>query len=343
MKISEISQYIDSFTLVKSNFPEDYFLEGICDRYTLSAQHLFFCSNKTFWNTLVEASSENKLNGLYIIFQKDFLESKTSEAEEVLKASAGWGIVDNVPLALSALSKPFYDKVQANYNDEIDGRKTGTVKIDPTAKIGANVFIGSHVVIESNVTIYPGVNILSGSSIGAGTILFPNVTLMPKTIIGQNCRIHSSTVIGADGFGYNFENGVHKKVWHMGGVVIGDHVEIGSNSCIDQGTFSPTVIGEGSKLDNQVQIGHNVHLGRGVILCGQAAIAGSTVVEDYCVFGGQAGVAPDIFIGAGCQVAGGAGVTGSLESGAIVAGHPARPVKEWLRGNATLRKLSLKK
>ncbi len=341
MKISEISQYDQSFINLKLNEADDFDILGICDRYSLSSHRLFFCGAKTFWTTLKEAAAE--LKGVYIIFQKEYLDSIENEVEEVLQKSAGWGSVAKVPLAISALSKPFYESVRSTFNDEIDGRKTGTAKIDPTAKIAANVFIGANVVIGPHVVLHSNVNVMSQSSIGQGSEIYPNVTLMPNSKVGNHCRVHSGSVIGADGFGYNFDGGVHKKVWHMGGVQIGDDVEIGANSCIDQGTFSPTVIGSGSKLDNHVQVGHNVHLGTGVILCGQVAIAGSTVIEDFCVFGGQSGVAPDVKIGAGSQIAGGAGVTGSLDAGSVVAGHPARPIREWLRGNATLRKLSSKK
>ncbi len=343
MLISEISQFDQSFSIVAKNIPDDLNLKGICDRYSLASNYIFFCGAKSFWNTLKENSSEGKLENIFVIFQEDFLSTVESEVQDVLAKSSGWGKVKSVPLAISALSRPFYDQIQLTFNNEIDGRKLGTVKIDPTAKISENVFLGADVEIAAGVVIHAGSCILSQSKVGEDTVIYPNVTLMSKTVVGRTCRIHSGTVVGSDGFGYNFEAGVHKKVWHMGGVVIGNDVEIGSNTSIDQGTFSPTIIGDGCKLDNQVQVGHNVHLGRGVILCGQVGVAGSTVIEDYCVFGGQAGVAPDVRIGAGAQVAGGAGVTGSLDKGAIVAGHPARPIKEWLRGNATLRKLSLKK
>ncbi|MAF76606.1 MAG: UDP-3-O-(3-hydroxymyristoyl)glucosamine N-acyltransferase [Halobacteriovoraceae bacterium] len=343
MHISEISHYESSFNLIKNQRSDDFRIEGICDRHGFSSHHIYFCASKPFWTHLRDGAQKGKIKDTFIIFDIKFLKLVESEFDEVMTDVAGWGSVESVPLAMSNLSKPFYDDIRATFNDEIDGRKMGTVKIDPTAKIADNVFIGADVAIGAHVVIHSGVRILSQSSIDENSEIYPNVTLMPKTKIGKECRIHSGTVIGSDGFGYNFDAGIHKKVWHMGGVVVGDQVEMGSNTCIDQGTFSPTVIGDGSKLDNQVQVGHNVHLGKGVILCGQVAIAGSTIIEDYCVFGGQAGAAPDIRIGAGSQVAGGAGVTGSLEAGSTVGGHPARPVKEWLRTQATLRKLSLKK
>lgn len=343
MNLSDISKYDQSFRNLKLKMSEDFTIKGICDRWSLESHHLYFCGAKSFWNSLKEASAQGKLKGVYVVFQTDFQKKVNEELEVTLKDCAGWGTVKNVPLTLSALSKPFYDQEQLAFNDEIDGRKMGTTEIDPTAKIAENVFIGANVKIGAHATIYSGVNILSQCSVGEGSVIYPNITLMPKTRLGKDCRLHSGTVIGSDGFGYNFDEGVHKKLWHMGGVIIEDDVEIGSNCCIDQGTFSATVIGAGSKLDNQVHVAHNVHLGKGSILCGQVAIAGSAIVGDFCVFGGQAGVAPDVKIGAGSQIAGGSGVTGSLDSGSVVGGHPARPLKEWLRGHATLRKLSTKK
>ena len=157
--------------------------------------------------------------------------------------------------------------------------------------------------------------------------------------IGKRVRIHANCTIGADGFGYNFYKGEHLKVWHMGSVVIGDDVEFGANSCADSGTFSPTVVGAGSKLDNFCHLGHNAHLGKGVILCGGAAVAGSATLEDYVVLGGQAAIGNAITIGKGTQVAAMSGVIGDVEPGSTVGGYPARNFKEWMRGVALIRKL----
>ena len=150
-------------------------------------------------------------------------------------------------------------------------------------------------------------------------------------------------MIGADGFGYNFSKGVHHKVWHVGSVVIGNDVEIGGGTCIDGGTFSPTYIGNGSKIDNQVQVGHNCKLGTGVVLCGQVGIGGSTTIGDYTVLGGAAMVANGMKIGKAVQIAGGSGVTGAIEDGAVVGGFPARDIKEWFKGVAYVRRQSLAK
>src|SRR5690606_2968050 len=169
-------------------------------------------------------------------------------------------------------------------------------------------------------------------------------TLYPFTRIGKNCRIHSGTVIGSDGYGYTFHQGQHLKIWHMGGVIIHDDVEIGSNTSIDMGTFSPTIIGSGTRIDNLCQIAHNVKIGRGCIICGQGAIAGSAVLEDYVVLAGRAAVGPDAHLGMGTQLAGGAMVNEGVTwpAGSKLGGHPAKDIKEWMRGIAYLRNMSLK-
>lgn len=241
------------------------------------------------------------------------------------------------------ISEFFYLSKYRDLNNVVDGRQMGSVEIHPSADIAQNVFIGDNVLIEKDVKIYPGVKILSHSKVGEGTILFPNVSIYPFVHVGKNCRIHSQTVIGADGFGYFFHNGRHEKIWHYGGVHIGNDVEIGASSCVDSGTYWPTEIGDGTKIDNQVQVAHNCVIGKNVIICGQSAVAGSTTVGDYTVFGGKSGTGHGLTIGAQCEIAGGALVNCDWPEKSKIAGHPARPLREWLKGIAYLRKESLKK
>jgi UDP-3-O-[3-hydroxymyristoyl] glucosamine N-acyltransferase len=338
MRVDQISSFDSSFVLGSSvEKSKSCIIEGICDKRELKSNHLYFCSNSKF----LEAFRNSKEKNVFIIFEEKFL--NTLEERKEFEMALGWASVKSVALAMSYISKPFYDYIQSEFNDAIDARKTGTCSIHPSAVIAENVFIGANVTIGENVVLHANVSILSNSIIGKETCLYPNVSIMQKTEIGEACRIHSGTVIGSDGFGYNFHNGVHHKVWHTGGVHLGDNVEIGSNCSIDQGTFSPTIIESGCKIDNLVQVGHNVVLKSGVIFCGQAGIAGSTTVGEFTVVGGKAAIAPDIVVGAACQIGGMAGVTSSLENKEIVAGFPARPIKEWLKGLAYLRKNALKK
>jgi len=252
-------------------------------------------------------------------------------------------IVEDANLALCKLSEIFFEDKTATLNHMVDGRQMGSAEVDPSAEISQAVFIGEGVQIGAGVKILPGCTILAHCRIGEGTVLYPNVTLYPFVELGKNCRIHSGTVIGSDGYGYHFHQGVHHKIWHMGGAKLGNDVEVGANSCIDGGTFSPTQIGDGCKFDNLVQVGHNCEFGRGVILCGQVAIGGSSSLGDFCVFGGKSGMGDHMKLGMGCQVAGGALVNNDWPDGSVLGGHPARPLKEWMKGLAYLRKESLKK
>ncbi len=338
MKGSQIREILKDLKLgsnTDTNLFDEMEFKLICDKTNLTSQCLYFCGDKKFWPAFQEKKPKDSL----VVFSHKLLEQVDDQiADDFIYAS-----VENVPLAMSYLSRPFYEGVIKEDNDEVDGRQLGTCEIHPTAMLAQNVFIGAHVKIGPNVSILPGCVVSSFCEIDEGTTLFPNVTLMPRTVIGKDCRIHSGTVIGSDGFGYNYYEGVHHKLWHMGGVRIGNNVEMGSNVSVDQGTFSPTIIGNGVKIDNLVQVAHNCQLGDGVILCGQAGVAGSAKLGPFSVFGGGARVAPDVEVGAGAQVGGMAGVTANIDDKAAVAGFPARPVREWLKSMAQLRKLGLKK
>ena len=310
---------------------------------------LLFFRNEKFFKSFKDKKDfflkNFKLSELGFIFDSKLasdLEDKRDPFYLDLKTNGGALFTSpHVDVSVANISQYFYQKMHQNLNDFVDGRQMGTAEIHPTALIAQNVFLGEKVKIGANVVIHSGCVILSHCQIDEGTTLFPSVVLYRFVSIGKNCRLHAHVTIGADGFGHHFFQGEHVKVWHLGGVIIHDDVEIGANSSIDQGAFRATVVGRGSKIDNQVQVGHNVKIGKGVILCGQVGVAGSTEIGDYTVAGGGAGIGPDLEIGSACQIAGMAGLNSDLKEGSKVAGHPARPVAEWLRGIATLRKLSL--
>lgn len=305
---------------------------------------VIFVKNIKFFE-LVEASfDEIKSKEIGLIIDEKFYLTLSVERQDKLKLLPWLLTSSNIPLSLTHLSKPYYDKKMKTTNFQVDGRQMGTVDIDPTARISQNVFIGENVQIGKDVTIMPGVVILPNVEIDDNTTIYPNVTIYPFTKIGKECRIHAGVVIGSDGFGYTFFQGEHVKIWHMGGVEIRNNVEIGSNSTVDMGTFSPTIIESGTKIDNLVQVAHNTKMGKGCIVCGQAGLAGSAVLEDFVVLGGRAAIGPDVRIGKGSQVAGGAKVSdgGIWPAGSKLGGHPARDLKEWMRGLAYLRNASLK-
>lgn len=331
-----------TFELIKGNVSLE--ICGISNTRNLKDGSFVFLKSK---NYLVELNVENiSEKSVGLIFEKKFFEEqKAFILEHVAFKSAKWcASVANVGYAMCLFSKPFYDQKFNDLNYFVDGRQMGTADVHPNADIAQGVFIGTDVVIEENVTIHPGVTIMPKVKIGKGTIIFPNVTIYPYVNIGDNCRIHSCSVIGADGFGYNFINGKHMKVWHFNGVTIKDDVEIGASSTVDGGAFEPTYIGPGTKIDNGVQVGHNCHIGDNCVICGQVAVAGSCVLEDYVVIGGRAGLSPNVFLGKGSQVAANAIVSENARwpAGSILGGTPAILLKDWMKYQAKLRLITKK-
>ena len=219
--------------------------------------------------------------------------------------------------------------------------------IEPGAEIDAGATVGPNCTVMVGATIGAGVHLVAnvtvarGAKIGAGSVLHPGVCVLERCEVGQGCILHSGAVIGADGFGYHPRPDGRGllKVPHIGNVVIGDDVEIGANACIDRGKFGATTVGDGTKIDNLVQIGHNCRIGRCCILCGEVGLSGSVVLGDGVVLGGRVGVADNVKIGAGAKVGAYSGVIHDLPGGETFLGVPAVPVKESIRIHAYLRSI----
>lgn len=213
----------------------------------------------------------------------------------------------------------------------LDDRAPG---IAPTARLGRGVHLGEGVRIDDYVVIDDDV------TIGAQTHIYPHVTLYPGTEIGARCRVHSGARIGSDGFGYVFQKGVHSKIPHVGRCIIGNDVEIGANTTIDRGSIDDTVIGDGTKIDNLVQVGHNVRIGKLCLLMAQVGVAGSAHIGDGVILAGQAGIGGHVDVGSGARIAGQAGVFGDVPAGESWSGYPARPHLESLRASGATFKLA---
>jgi UDP-3-O-[3-hydroxymyristoyl] glucosamine N-acyltransferase len=206
-----------------------------------------------------------------------------------------------------------------------------SAQMDPTAHIGPHCTIGERVKLGAHCVLQAGDFIGDDSVLGEGTNLYPNVTIYAHSQIGRRVRIHAGTVIGSDGFGYVFDSGIQRKIPQIGDVIIGDDVEIGSNVAVDRGALGSTVIGKGTKIDNLVQVGHNVEIGDHCILCGQVGIAGSTTLGRYCVLAGQVGIAGHLKIGNQVTVGSKSGVMHNIPDGETWLGIPAQPDRQTKR------------
>lgn len=203
--------------------------------------------------------------------------------------------------------------------------------VDPTAEIAASASIGplctiaARAKIKENVMLGAGAHVGIECEIGEGSWLMPRAIVLDYCKIGKRVRLHSGVVIGGDGFGYEFQEGRHQKVPQIGNVVIENDVEVGPNTTIDRARFSTTRVGEGTKIDNLVQLGHNVVIGKHCLIVSQTGIAGSTTVEDYAVIGGQVGIVGHVKIGKGAMIGSQSGINHDIEAGSYVRGSPAYP------------------
>lgn len=218
--------------------------------------------------------------------------------------------------------------------------------IHPSAKIGKNVYIGAFCCIEENVVIgdnckiYTQIYIGADTKIGNDTTLYPGVKIYNRTIIGDKVTIHANAVIGSDGFGFAPQpDGTYNKIAQIGNVVIEDDVEIGANTTIDRATMGSTFIRKGAKLDNLIQIAHNVDVGAHAVVAAQSGISGSTKLGENSVIGGQVGIAGHLNLGKGTQVGAQAGINFNTEDNKQWHGSPAQPLKEWMRSTVIFKKL----
>ena len=248
-------------------------------------------------------------------------------------------LVENPRLAFSKLLELFHPR------QSVQKGIHSTAVVDESAKIGENTAVMAYAVIGKNVrigagsVIYPYVFIGDNVTIGANAAIYPGAVIMENTVMGDNAVIRAHAVIGGEGFGFATKDGKHTRIPQIGNVTIGDDVEIGACTTIDNGTLGSTKVGRGTKIDNLVHLGHNVEIGEDCFVIAQTGIAGSTKVGNHVTFAGQTGCTGHITIGDNVTFAGKSGIVGNVASNTVNAGFPARPHIEWSRTQVYIKKL----
>jgi UDP-3-O-[3-hydroxymyristoyl] glucosamine N-acyltransferase len=286
-------------------------LTGFAPADRARAGDLTFAENGTFFHR-AETSAASA-----ILVAENF----SSEQKTLIK-------VANARIAFAKVLLIFYPDPPVVPGIHASAVVAASAQIDPTAHIGPHCVVGEDVKIGARVVLQGGNHVGFQSQLADDANIFPNVTLYPRTQIGKRVRIHSGTVIGSDGFGYVFDQAIHRKVPQIGNVVIGDDVEIGANVTIDRGALGPTTIGKGTKIDNLVQIAHNVSIGEHSLLVAQVGIAGSSKLGNYVILGGQVGVAGHLRIGNQVTIAAQSGVMHDIKDGEKLLGSPAVPDRQ---------------
>ena len=295
-------------------------------------------------NALLEADARQVSFLANPKYKTDMANSKAAAVllgrkEEAVPASRAVIRVDDPYLSFALLQRHFHPAPVAT------GLRHGTAAIAASANLADDVDVGPQAVIGEGVRIGAGSIVGAGCVIGDNAVIGAACLLHPRSVVAADCVLkdrvilQAGAVIGSDGFGYAWSGREHVKIPQVGRVVLEEDVEIGANSCIDRGAIGDTVIGRGVKLDNLIQIGHNVQIGAYSIMASQVGISGSTHVGRGCQIGGQAGIAGHLHIADGCKLAARTGVMGDLETGGTYAGMPAIPHRLWLRVSALLIKL----
>jgi UDP-3-O-[3-hydroxymyristoyl] glucosamine N-acyltransferase len=248
--------------------------------------------------------------------------------------------VDDIHAAFSKIITHFRPpRTQTRFGISPHAAVSQFARLGQNVEVHPNATVGDDCQIGDNCTILPGAQILAGCTIGCDSIIGPATVLYEDTVVGDRAIIHGGAVLGAHGFGYQQVAGRHVLSAQLGYVRVGNDVEIGAGTTIDRGTYGATTIGDGTKIDNLVQIAHNCQIGRHNLICSQVGIAGSTTTGDYVVMGGQAGIRDHVHIGSRAMLSAMAGITNDVPDGAVMLGIPATPEREQKLKQAALAKL----
>lgn len=293
-------------------------------------------------NTLSFLSNPKYNNFIYTTNASIVIVNKTLVLDKPVKPTCTLIRVENAYEAFAKLLEVYSQFKGAKTGIEQPNFISTTATMGADCYVGAFVYIGNDVKIGNNVKLYPHVYIGDNCTIGDNTTLFPGVKVYHECVIGNNCTIHASSVIGADGFGFapTIFGETFAKIPQIGNVIIEDYVEIGSNTCVDRATLGSTILRKGVKLDNLVQIGHNVEVGENTVIAGLSGVAGSSKVGKNCMIAAQVGIAGHLKIANGVKIAGQSGIGGDLENeNETVQGSPAFNISEYKRSYVVFRNL----
>jgi|Deesub1362A_J573_1020465.scaffolds.fasta_scaffold11802_3 UDP-3-O-[3-hydroxymyristoyl] glucosamine N-acyltransferase len=317
MKLKDIAQYINAELFGDGEIE----IKGVSGLDSVREGEITFIKSKKYLKKLTQSAASAVI---------------TNEAFDDLNIPQL--ILKNPLIGFAKVLEIFYPEKKGPIGISEGAHVCSTARIGKDVTIYPHVFIGENTTVGDRTIIYPGVFIGEDVKIGSDCVIFPNVSIYNSVVIGSRVRIHAGTVIGSDGFGYVFEADRHYKIPQVGGVIVEDDVEIGASVTIDRATTGNTVIGEGTKIDNLVQIAHNVHIGKHCIIVAQVGIAGSTRLGNYVTLAGQVGVSDHTTIEDGTIVTAQSGVMGDVKKG-VYSGSPAMSHFKWLRVRATLELL----
>ncbi len=319
MNTKEIAEYLKGKLVGAENIE----ISGVASIESAAKNELSFAEHPKFTENL------SNLNAACLLVPEDFDSEVTCAIVKV----------KNPKLAFAKIAEKLHPTKSINeWHETADVHTNSDVR---ASFLGAFVTVGENSYVGEASVIHDGVKIGKNVTIRKCSIIYPNCVIYDNVEIGNDCVIHAGTVIGADGFGYVRDDERYVKFPQMGKVVIEDNVEIGANSCIDRGALGETRIGEGTKIDNLVQIAHNVQIGKRVIIAAQTGISGSTVIEDDCVIGGQVGMGDHAIVKSGAIIGSQAGVLpGKIVRKGVWWGTPVQPLDEYKRQNAMVKGLS---